>query len=144
MAVDRAARVLREAGVKRALVDFGSSVAAIGTWEIALRDPASAERTLATVVITDETLSTSGGYEKFFKVGDETYGHILDPRTGRPAKALAAVSIVAPTGAESDAIGTGVYVRGELPEALPALLVLPSGEAKMNDGFRRRLKKGGE
>ncbi len=139
-AVDRAAAVLREAGVRRALVDFGSTVCAVGAWEAAVRDPGEPGKSLCAVALEDESLSTSGDYEKFFEADGTRYGHILDPRTGRPARGVASVSVVAPTAAESDAAATAAFVSGVLPEALPAFLVRPDGRREMNEGWRRRLK----
>jgi len=144
IAVDRAADVLRKAGIKRALVDFGSSVVALEDWEIAIRDPFRDEKVLGTVRLKDESLSTSGSYEKFFKLDGRTYCHILDPRTGRPVEGVVSVSVIAPTATESDGLDTGVFVSGKLPEKLPALLVTDKGEQRTNAAFAERLKKGVE
>lgn len=143
MALDRAAAILRKAGVKRALLDFGSSQAAIGSWEVAVRDPFEGGKVLGSVSLRDESLSTSGSYEKFFKANGTTYGHILDPRTGRPVQGVAGVSVVAPTATESDAMSTATFVRQELPEGLDALLVTGAGEQRPSEGWRKRFKKGG-
>jgi thiamine biosynthesis lipoprotein len=141
MAVDRAAAVLRKAGVTRAFVDFGSSAFAIGEWKVAVRDPVRPDGTLGTVVLRDESISSSGRYEKFFQVGDVVYGHILDPRSGRPASAVAGASVIAPTATESDALSTVAVVRDMLPEGRPALLAAPDGTLRMSDDFRSRLRK---
>jgi thiamine biosynthesis lipoprotein ApbE len=140
IAVDRAAEVLRRAGVRRALVDFGSSLAALGTWEVAVRDPLKPERALGTVTLTDESISSSGGYEKFFTAEGRTYGHILDPRTGRPAEGVAGTSVVAPTATESDGWSTAAFVLGAPPDRPEVLVVTDKGELRMNEGMRRRLK----
>jgi thiamine biosynthesis lipoprotein ApbE/Na+-translocating ferredoxin:NAD+ oxidoreductase RnfG subunit len=140
IAVDRAADALRRAGVRRALVDFGSSLAALGRWEVALKDPLRPERALGTVTLSDESVSSSGGYEKFFTAGGRTYGHILDPRTGRPAEGVAGTSVVAPTATESDAWSTAAFVLGTPPDRPDVLVVTDKGELRMNEGMRRRLK----
>lgn len=142
MAVDRAVAVLKQAGVKRALIDFGSSAYALGVWEMAVRNPMDREGILGTVALENESLSSSGNYEKFFMQDGRRYGHILDPRTGRPAEGAAGVSVIAPTGAESDARATAALVLGTLPGDLPAILVPPEGPAVSNEGWRRRVKKG--
>jgi thiamine biosynthesis lipoprotein ApbE len=144
MAVDRAAAVLRKEGVKRALVDFGSSAAALGSWELAIRDPFDAGRTLGTVSLEDETLSTSGSYEKCFEKDGKTYTHLLDPRTGRPVEDVVSVSVVAPTGAESDARATAVFVQRKLPERGAVLLVGTRGRAAMTDAWAKKFRKRGD
>lgn len=140
LAADRAADVLRRAGVRRALVDFGSSLVSVGTWRVALRDPLKPERALGTLTLTDESVSSSGSYEKFFALGGRTYGHILDPRTGRPVEGVAGTSVVAPTATESDAWSTAAFVLGTPPERPDVLVVTDKGELRMNEGMRRRLK----
>ncbi len=143
IAVDAAADALRKAGVKRALVDFGSSAFALGRWELAIRDPSDPDKVMGTLIMEDESLSTSGSYEKFFKKDSQTYTHILDPRTGRPVQGVAGVSIVAPTGTESDAMSTAVFVGKALPARGAALLVTDKGEVRMTEEFRKRFRRAG-
>ncbi len=70
----------------------------------------------ATLRLGEGGLSTSGNYRNTTVLGGRTYGHILDPRTGRPVEsALVAVSVVAPTAAESSGWATALFVLG--PEA---------------------------
>jgi FAD:protein FMN transferase len=144
MAVDRAAEALRRAGVKRALVDFGSSTVALGTWEVAIRDPFDGRRTLGTVILTDESLSTAGSYEKRFEADGATYTHILDPRTGKPVQGVVSVSVIAPTATESDGLDTGFFVRKSLPAEATALMVLENGVEKATDAWQKRFRKGRE
>ncbi len=40
-------------------------------------------------------MSTSGSYEKFFTADGKIYSHIMDPRTGFPAKGMISVSVIA-------------------------------------------------
>ena len=119
-AVDRAVEILRNYGIERALVSSGtSSIYALGAppgeaagWRLTVRGPASPEAKAATVVLRDEALSTSGSYEKFFEVGGKRYGHILDPRTGRPAGGVSAVSVIAPRTIDTEAWATALFVNG--------------------------------
>ncbi len=138
IAVDRAAEALRKAGVKRALVDFGSSAFAIGEWEISIRDPAAPDKALLSVALRDESLSTSGQYEKFFEQDGKRYGHILDPRTGAPVEGMAGVSVIAPTGTESDALSTTVFVLKRIPEKVEALLVPEKGGRSGTGRFEKK------
>ena len=57
-------------------------------------------------------MSTSGNYENFFEIDGQRYGHLLDPRTGRPVQAIAACTLTAPTCFESDAYATAACVLG--------------------------------
>ncbi len=120
-AVDRAVKILREYGIDSALVSSGSSsIYALGEppegnggWSLDLRGPEAVGEAAATVTLADEALSTSGSYERFFEDGGTRYGHILDPRTGRPAMELTAVSVIAPRTIDTEAWSTALFVNGE-------------------------------
>jgi FAD:protein FMN transferase len=118
-ALDRVAALLRESGVTAALLTSGSSsVYALGAppgkagWTVRVPDPLERARTLSEVVLKDRSLSTSGNYEKFFRVGGRTYCHIMDPRTGRPVEGVLQTTVLAPEATDSDALSTAVFVLG--------------------------------
>ncbi len=118
-AIDRVAALLRANGVRAALVESGSSsIYAIGAppgkdgWEVRVPDPADRSRTIATVELRDESLSTSGNYEKFFRLDGRTYCHIVDPRTGRPVEGMLQTTVIAPSATDSDALSTSLFVLG--------------------------------
>jgi FAD:protein FMN transferase len=126
-AVDRVVQLLRSAGVTAALVGTGSSsIYGIGAppgkdgWPIQVMDPKERTRTLATVYLRDQSLSTSGNYEKFFKLNGHTYCHIFDPRTGRPVEGMLQTTVIAPSATDTDALSTSVFVLG--PERAAQLL----------------------
>lgn len=119
LAADRAAQVLRSRHIQSALISAGtSSVVAIGAppgkagWTVKIRGPYNREDAIDEVLLKDESLSTSAGYERFLEIGGKKYCHIFDPKTGRPAEGVASVSVIAPSGAESDALDTGFFVLG--------------------------------
>ncbi len=67
----------------------------------------------AVIDVKGQALSTSGDYRNFFTLNGERYGHIIDPRTGRPASSsLAAVSVVHASCATSSALATALFVMG--------------------------------
>lgn len=118
-ALDRVAQRLRELGVTRALLGSGtSSYIALGTpagkpgWIVHVRDPRDPTRTIATVTLRDQSLSTSGSYEKFFELDGRTYAHIMDPRTGAPVAGRVQVTVIAAYATDSDALSTALYVLG--------------------------------
>ena len=126
-ALDRVAALLREQGVTAALLSSGSSsVYALGAppgkagWTVRVPDPLDRSRDLSSVVLRDRSLSTSGNYEKFFRLGGRTYCHIMDPRTGRPVEGVLQTTVVAPEATDSDALSTTVFVLG--PERAARLL----------------------
>jgi FAD:protein FMN transferase len=144
-ALDQAAEVLRFYGVERAVIHGGrSTILAIGApeakcggaalgplpdeegWPFTLKDPRDRHTPLYHVSLRDRALSTSGDTEQFFEAEGRRYGHLLDPRTGRPVEGMRCVWVIAPAGyprdsaggAESDALATAFFVMG--PEATRA------------------------
>jgi thiamine biosynthesis lipoprotein len=122
-AIERAAEVLREAGVTSALLHGGtSSVQAIGRpreeecWKIAIETPSPAPDTpptlLATVLLRDESLSVSSVQEHSFRAGGRTFSHVIDPRTGDPATGTVLAAVVLPSATETDALSTALLTLG--------------------------------
>jgi thiamine biosynthesis lipoprotein len=122
-AVDRASDALAAAGVPSMLVHGGqSSVRARGIhgpalpgrrgWPVGLRHPLFPGRRLATITLDDRALGTSGSATQFFVDRGRRLGHILDPRTGRPAEGVLSATVIAPTAAVADALSTAAYVLG--------------------------------
>ena len=123
-ALDSAAESLGNI-VPTALLNAGaSSMRAVGYgereegWVVGLRHPRSKLKRYGVLRLHDCGLSTSGSEEQFFVHEGKRYGHIIDPRNGWPAHKVASVTVVAPSGALSDALATAFYVGGrELAEA---------------------------
>lgn len=118
-ALDRCGAQLREAGIEHFLFHAGqSSILAAGArgdatgWEIGIGDPFRPARRLARLRLSDRAVGTSGSAYQFFRHGGKRYGHILDPRTGEPAQGVDAVTVLAPTAAEADALATAMFVLG--------------------------------
>lgn len=119
-AVDRMVDILRRGGVTSAFITAGrSSMYAIGNppnesrgWQVDIPDPRRAERTVFTVFLKNESMSTSGTTEKFFVAGGRTYSHIMDPRTGYPARGMLQVSVIAPRTIDSEAWTKPFFILG--------------------------------
>ncbi len=81
-------------------------------WQVQIRHPWLARRTLGRVWLRDRALGTSAATFQHLVHEGKKLGHILDPRTGWPAAGLASVSVIAPTAALADALSTAIYVGG--------------------------------
>jgi thiamine biosynthesis lipoprotein len=118
-AVDRVVDLLRGRGVGAALVSAGgSTVYGVGAppgedaWRVELQDPLAPGRAAFTVALRDRALSMAGTSEKFFEQRGRRYGHIMDPRTGRPVRDVLAVAVLSDTGTTGDALDDALFVRG--------------------------------
>ena len=126
-AVDRVAARLREIGMTAALIDAGhSTLYAIGAppgrdgWPVQVPTPGDTSRSISTVKLRDNSLSTSGSYEKFFRLAGRVYCHIMDPRTGEPVQGRLQTTVIAADATTTDALSTAMFVLG--PQAGRELL----------------------
>ncbi len=118
-AVDRMIDKLKEQGIQSAMISAGSSsIYGLGTppndtgWTVKIRHPRSYRETVAEVKLNNESLSTSGDYEKFFEAEGKIYSHIMDPRTGYPASGVLSVSVMAPQTLTSEAWTKPFFILG--------------------------------
>jgi thiamine biosynthesis lipoprotein len=154
-AVDRAAAILRADGINDFLIQAGGDLYAGGSrgdrpWRAGIRDPRGPDdRIIAAMSLHDETLSTSGDYERYFIRDGTRYHHILDPDEGTPARGCRSVTIVAKQGILADALSTGVFVLGPergmaLIERLPdveGVIVTDRNAVLVSGGLTARLER---
>lgn len=116
---DRVATVLKDNGVRSALIDLGGNIVALGDkagapFRIGIKDPSATDSLCAVIESSDMSVVTSGIYERGFDRDGVRYHHLLDPATGMPVQnTLASVSIVCETSADADALSTACFVMGE-------------------------------
>lgn len=124
LALDRAREALRKSGaVTAAIIGSGSTTVTLGTkpdgkpWRVGVEDPRTSNTIRAIAEWTgDAALSTSGDYQQFFERDGVRYHHILDPKTGEPARGTRSLTIVGRfSGLDSDILSTALFVGG--PEA---------------------------
>jgi FAD:protein FMN transferase len=126
-AVDRAVAVLGEHGVRAALVDAGGDVRGFGhDWRVGVQHPRLPGALLAILQPGDLAVATSGDYEQYFEADGQRFHHLLDPRSGEPARACQSVTVLAENCALADALATAVFVLGpreglDLIESLPGV-----------------------
>lgn len=116
-ALDLAIEKLRQLGVQNAIINAGGNLKAIGKkgnkpWLIGIRHPNGTGILAAVVVNGEESVITSGNYERFREYEGRRYSHIIDPRNGMPAQGLSSVTVIARSGALADAASTALTVAG--------------------------------
>jgi thiamine biosynthesis lipoprotein len=137
-ALDEAARILRESGVRRAIIDAGGSLYLLGAkttgrpWRIALRHPRQEGYLGILELPADLAVATSGDYQRYFEADGRRYHHLIDPATGRPAISAMSVTVVGPSAVDADALSTALFVLGPGP-GLALALTLPGLEALFVD-----------
>jgi FAD:protein FMN transferase len=118
-AVDKMTEILRQDRVHSALISAGgSTIYALGAppnktgWEVNIKNPSRPSETVETISLKNESISTSGNYEKSFWADGKIWSHIMDPRTGRPAMGVLSVSVIAPQTVDSEAWTKPYYILG--------------------------------
>lgn len=117
-AVDRCAEILRQMGFKSFMMQAGGDMYVAGKkgadpWIVGIRDPRSSDgRYFALAPVEDHSFSTSGDYERGFVKDGIRYHHILDPRTGQPARASRSVTIRARDAFTADAWSKIMFILG--------------------------------
>ncbi|ULQ46841.1 FAD:protein FMN transferase [Flagellatimonas centrodinii] len=129
-AAEIAAR-LKAAGYPNLIVNIGGNVQAAGRkgsqpWRIGIRHPrpaADSQQMLALLPTDgDEAIITSGDYERYFIHAGTRYHHLLDPRSGQPARGLQSVTVVTDDPVLGDAASTALFVAGtDWPSVATAL-----------------------
>jgi thiamine biosynthesis lipoprotein len=151
-AVDRAINRVKEidAGAT-GFVDAGGDIGIIGPkfgklpWSIGIRNPRaeSAYEINDIVHLYSGSIATSGDYERFFFEGDVRYHHILDPKTGYPAKNAISVTVIGDNLLMADALATAIFVLGyDNPGfdyftnlGVQAMIISPDLDIKETKGF---------
>ncbi|MBD3410285.1 MAG: FAD:protein FMN transferase, partial [Ignavibacteriales bacterium] len=145
-AVDRAARILDEAGIEEYLINAGGEIAMRGEWTIGIQHPRKRDATYATLTLEDAALGTSGDYERYFIADGTRYHHLLDPRTGRPARKAQSATVIAEDATTADALATAAFVLGpelgvrliEKIDGADALIIDADGEEHTTKNFYDR------
>ena len=161
--LDAAADAVLKAGATSVTFDFGGQTlcagAAVNPTEFQVADPADRGRPVVSVLVDRGSLATTANSERRIQVGDAALGHILDPRTGRPASDFGSVTVWTETAFAADCLSTGLFVMGPdaalaFAEETPGLEILvlqtsasttsthtttPTTTARMTSGMRSRV-----
>lgn len=154
-AVDKAMEIAVKSGVKNSIIKAGGDIRVQGGpegagkvlgWDIGIQDPREKGRLLARLKLSNISISTSGDYERFFIKDGVLYHHIMDPRTGYPAKGTRSVTVMGPDTMTTDALSTAIFVLGpekglELAERLgqiEAIIVDGNGVVHSTSGVELR------
>ncbi|MDT8311367.1 MAG: FAD:protein FMN transferase [Methylophaga sp.] len=151
-AVDAAIKVLKAEQIDNAIINIGGDLRAIGQhgkrpWNIGIRHPRQ-EGVLASVTVNnDESVFSSGDYERYFEYQGKRYPHIMDPRTGYPADQAMSVTVIDNNAARADAAATALFVAGDNWPQLAAqmglkhvMLMTDEGILEMSPAMAERVK----
>ncbi len=144
---------LKKLGIHNAVINAGGDLSVIGqhqdrAWNIGIRHPRD-DKILASVEVkNNESVFTSGDYERLYFYQGKRYHHILDPRTGYPTQDAQSVTVIHPDAALADAAATALFVAGsEHWQAIAkklgveyVMLVDGNGDIRMTAAMQSRIK----
>jgi FAD:protein FMN transferase len=134
-AVDIVAQIAADLGITNVLVDFGHDLRAFGkppgrpAWHIGLEDPKSPGVSSGSVALGGSRgIASSGDYLRRFMLNGKRYGHIIDPRTGRPvSNGCVQCTVIAGTCLHAGVLSTTAFVLG-LPKGIEFIQSFPGAE----------------
>lgn len=106
--------------VTSAIIDLGGNIFVMGNrpngneWSVGIQNPFLARgEIIGRIKATDQSIVTSGIYERYLEVDGVKYHHLLDPTTGYPFdNEIAGVTIVSKASIDGDALSTVVFAKG--------------------------------
>lgn len=116
--IDAGTDILRKANVQRSIINAGGDISVIGRrpdntpWRVGVQNPQKPTEIRWILPLDDQSVVTSGDYQRFFVYEDERFHHIIDPQTGHPARGINSVTVVGASSAVCDAYSTAVFVLG--------------------------------
>lgn len=117
-AADKAKSLLQSKGVTAGIINASGDLNAWGKqpnnkdWMVAIVNPLNKDKVFSWLPVNNQSVVTSGNYEKHVTFNGELYSHIIDPRTGYPSKGILSVSIFTKSAELADALATSVFVMG--------------------------------
>ncbi|MEG1002904.1 MAG: FAD:protein FMN transferase [Clostridium sp.] len=155
-AADEIVKLLKENGVKEAIVDLGGNIYALGLkegdkeWKVGIQDPFTDRgNVVGSVKVSNKSVVTTGIYERFIEKDGVKYHHILNPKDGYPYKTeLAGVSIIADESVDADGLSTLVFTKGldegikfiESLDGVDAVFITENRNVYTTDGIKDNFK----
>ena len=146
-----AGRLIRE-GAEHVALNIGGNLRTIGLkpdgslWVSGITNPdKEADDSLrCRIKIGEESVVTSGDYERYFISGDKKYHHIIDPETLFPADYFSSVTIITKNSGLADALSTALFCMSyeeglalaESLEGVEVLWICKDGEVKHTEGVK--------
>jgi FAD:protein FMN transferase len=117
-AADEGVTILKQNGIRNFFVDAGGEIFASGVncegdpWRVGIKDPDLPKEFSDILALSDKAVSTSGNYEKFFKIQGKRFSRMINPLTGYPEADVVSATVIAPTALEADVFSTAVCILG--------------------------------
>lgn len=160
-AADEIVEILKNQNLKKAVINLGGNIYCYGKkedgklWSVGIKNPENPEGSPLLKLMTEEnSVVTSGNYERFFEQGGKRYHHIFDPKTGFPSdNSVASVTVICKNSTAADALSTACFVMGEEKSFLHLkefenyfgteiglVFILENGEIRASENLKDKLE----
>lgn len=152
---DAVAKILKDRGVKHAIVDLGGNLVAVGSkpdgtdWKVGIQTPFKTNGDYFAVIgVSDQAVVTSGIYQRYFKEKGKIYHHIMNTHTGYPVdNGLVSVSVVCESSMDADALAKAFtlglkagmeYISGQ--KGVEAIFLTDKNEVYVTPGLKGHIE----
>ena len=148
-AVDQAIDMVRSCGISQAMISAGGDSRILGdkrgrSWIIGIQHPRQSDQVALILPLSDTAISTSGDYERFYIDNGERVHHIINPATGRSARASWSATVTGADAMTTDALSTTIFVLGaikgmaliETLDGIDAIIIDSSGKLHYSSGLQ--------
>lgn len=151
--VTRAMKVFEDAGLKDIIINAGGNLNLRGDkrgkpWRVGIQGPRDESKLLGKLTLTEISVATSGDYQRYFIKDGIRYHHILDPRTGFPAKGLISATVIGRSKTSMDGFSSAVFILGADKGAAllkktgaEGIMVMEDGRVIISEGIKDRFSK---
>lgn len=117
---DKIEKIFYNGGITSAIVDLGGHILTIGkkedssAWKIGIRHPLKSQNDIICHLQLEATsIVTSASYERYFKINNKKFSHIINPKTGYPANNdILSITVVDKNSTFADALSTALFAMG--------------------------------
>jgi len=153
----KTAELMKQHGINSGIVNAGGDLFTWGDgdmgegWKVAIADPKATGDMMAYLSLKNQSIVTSGDYERFAMINGVRYAHIIDPKSGWPSKGIKSVSVISDDAELADALATSIFVMGQenglhLINQLPGIecmIIDDKDEMKTSEGLQLKWLKDG-
>lgn len=144
-AADKARDLMKSFGIKAGIINASGDISTWGTqpdgnpWAVGINNPFK-EEIEEILYLKDNSVTTSGSYEKYAEIHGKRYSHIMNPKTGYPSTGLTSVTVVGPNATMANGFSTSLMVLGK-KEGLKLIKKFPEYQYLIIEDSGKIIKK---
>ena len=144
---------LIDSGIENVLISLGGNIVAVGDkdgegYTIGIEDPENADTPKVLLNVSDESVVTSGDYQRYYEVDGKRYCHIIDTNTLFPPQYFRSVTVICPSSLTADALATALFCMDYETgyklvfgmQDVEAMWIMQDGTVKYSNQFNKYIK----